>query len=71
MRLVTIRQETEKALQSAGFAPGSYLWLPKPNRLAVSVAGKIKTLPLRGGMSRAKLERVIGRIEGWQDMMAA
>ena len=71
MKLAVIRQTTEQALQQAGFAPGSFVWVPKPNRLNVIVAGKIRTLPLRGGMSKCDLMRMIGKIEGYAEALRA
>ena len=62
-----IRLATQDALRAAGFPTGSYAWIDKPNRLVVSVGGQIKIITL-GGMSKSKLERTLGRIEGWRDM---
>ena len=69
MKKAFVLEQTEAALRLAGFEPGSWQWLQ--NRLVVSVAGQVKVLELKGGMSRAALERAWGRLEGWGDMMRA
>lgn len=69
MRLAAVRERTEAALIAAGFQPASFVWIDKPNRLVVAIAGRVRILTLKGS-SKATLERMIGRIEGWKDMAA-
>jgi hypothetical protein len=67
MKKTDIRTVVQGALSQAGFKPGSFLWIDKPNRLVIAVAGQVKIITF-GGMSRTKLERALGRLEGWLDM---
>ena len=69
MKKQYVMARAAEALQAAGFQAGQYQWLA--NRLVVSVAGQVRVLDLKGGMSRAALERTLGRLEGWGDLLRA
>lgn len=71
MKLATIKTTAEEALKAAGFKPDQYLWVPGPNRLVVTVGGCLYVLRMSGGMSRVKLERILGKIDGWRDAIEA
>lgn len=70
MRKDDIRETVSRAMLVAGFERGSFIWLDKPNRLVASVCGQIKVVTL-GGMSKTKLERALGKIEVWGEMIEA
>lgn len=69
-RFSDIRKEAQTVLEAAGFAPGSFLWLERPNRLVVHAGGKMRVVEF-GGLSKVKIARALGRIEGWADQLTA
>lgn len=68
MRIAKLRAQTEVALEAAGFSRHSFVWVDNPNRLIVSVAGRVRVVEL--GYGAAKMQRALGRIEGWKDAVA-
>jgi hypothetical protein len=59
-----IRSEAVKALEEAGYQPGSFMWIDAPNVLVLSVRGQVCKVDLPGGMSRVRFERAIGYLMG-------
>jgi hypothetical protein len=68
MRRAIVKAAIIEAIEKMGLA---YLWQDKPCKLFVVIGGHIKAIELGKVRSQVAFERVMGRLEGWQEMMAA
>lgn len=67
MRVREIRLTIEAALSELGYDGGLWCWRDRPNRLELLIGDQVRTIELRSGVSQKRLNREIGRIEGWSD----
>lgn len=65
----TFKSLVEQRIADAGFKPGTYRWLPKAAGLVMIVNGAFRDIPIKANMKRIELERWLGRVEGWSDLM--
>jgi hypothetical protein len=62
------RSMIEGELSQMGWPPKSFLWADR-SRLVLIVSGNLREVPMHAGMGKAKLNRALGRIEGWADVL--
>jgi hypothetical protein len=67
MRVHEIRLTVEGVLSELGFDGGLWAWRNRPNTLEILIGEEVRTIEMRSGMSQKRLNREIGRIEGWAD----
>ena len=67
MKRADVKAKAIEAVKSIGL---NHLWQDKPCKLFVVIKGEIRVIDIASVRSRASFERVIGRIEGWKEMMA-
>ena len=68
MRRAIVKAETIKAVEAIGLR---YVWQDKPCKLFVVLNGRIRVIELAKVRSHAAFARVLGRLDGWSEMMAA
>jgi len=67
VKVSEIRMTVEAALDEQGFDGGLWAWRDRPNRLDILINGSVRSIALRSGMSRRRLNFELGRIAGWAD----
>lgn len=65
MKVSEIRMTVEAALNELGFDGGLWCWRDRPNRLEILIREEVRTLELRSGISRRRLNYELGKIDGW------
>lgn len=68
MKRTVVKAAIIEAVQKIGL---KFMWQDKPCKLFVVVNGSIRVIELGKVRSHAAFERVMGRLEGWSEMMAA
>lgn len=68
MKRSIVKAAIIEAVQKIGL---KFVWQDKPCKLFVIVAGNIRVIELGKVRSREAFERVMGRLDGWAEMMAA
>lgn len=62
------RSMVESELVTMGWPPRSFLWAA-PSLLVLIVNGELRQIPMRANMAKAALNRALGRIEGYADLL--
>lgn len=68
MTRTAFRATIEAELASMGWPPQSFLW-GAPSKLVIIVNGQLRELAIHAGMSKVKLNRALGKLEGWADLL--
>lgn len=68
MKKDAIRAEVVATLKDLGFTSKKYRWVGC--ELHIVVAGEFRTIRFPAGMTRRDVSRLLGRIEGWCEMLA-
>jgi hypothetical protein len=65
MKRDAIKMTVEAALGELGFDAGLWSW--GKGRLEILIGESVRTIPLKSGMSRLRLNYELGRLAGWAD----
>jgi hypothetical protein len=62
------RDLVEGEMQAMGWPEKSYLWAA-PSKLVLIVNGQLREVTMHANMGWKKLNRALGRLEGWADAL--